>query len=44
MNIAIIDNDLAVRENHKFPNLALMKLSGYHKSKGDPAGSQGLFR
>jgi len=35
MNIALIDNDLIYRKNHNFPNLAIMKLSGFHKSKGD---------
>lgn len=30
MNIGLIDVD-----SHNFPNLALMKLSAYHKSKGD---------
>lgn len=35
MKIGLIDNDLIVRKNHNFPNLALMKLSQYHKDKGD---------
>lgn len=35
MNIAIIDADLIHRKQHRFPNLACMKLSGYHKSIGD---------
>ena len=35
MNVAIIDADLVGRKKHRFPNLACMKLSGYHKSKGD---------
>lgn len=35
MHIAIIDADLIYRAKHRFPNLACMKLSGYHKSKGD---------
>ena len=30
MNIGLIDVD-----SHKFPNLALMKISAYHKAKGD---------
>ena len=34
MNIAIIDADLIGRNKHRFPNLACMKLSAYHKSKG----------
>ena len=32
MNIAIIDADLIRRKNHRFPNLACMKLSAYYKS------------
>lgn len=35
MNIAIIDADLIGRKKHRFPNLACMKLSGYHKKLGD---------
>lgn len=35
MNIALIDNDFISIGNHNFPNLALMKISAYHKSKGD---------
>lgn len=35
MNIGIIDADLIGRKQHRFPNLACMKLSGYYKSKGD---------
>lgn len=34
MNIAIIDADLVGRRQHRFPNLACMKLSGYYKDKG----------
>ena len=34
MNIAIIDADLIYRTKHRFPNLACMKLSAYHKSQG----------
>lgn len=30
MNIGLIDVD-----GHNFPNLALMKISAYHKAKGD---------
>lgn len=30
MNIGLVDVD-----NHNFPNLALMKLSAYHKALGD---------
>lgn len=35
MRIAIIDADLIGRKKHRFPNLACMKLSSYHKSLGD---------
>jgi hypothetical protein len=35
MNIAIIDADLISRNNHRFPNLACMKLSAYYKSLGN---------
>jgi len=35
MNIGIIDADLIGRTKHNFPNLVCMKLSGYHKEKGD---------
>jgi hypothetical protein len=35
MNIGLIDNDLCTRKGSHFPNLALMKLSSYHKSIGD---------
>lgn len=34
LNIAIIDADLLGKKNHRFPNLALMKISGYYKRKG----------
>lgn len=34
MNIALIDNDFVSMGNHNFPNLALMKISSYHKNKG----------
>ena len=34
-NIAIIDADLIGRNKHRFPNLASMKLSSYHKGIGD---------
>ena len=33
--IGIIDADLISRGNHRFPNLASMKISSYHKSIGD---------
>ena len=35
MKIAIIDADLIGRLRHRFPNLTCMKLSGYHKLRGD---------
>jgi len=35
MKIGIIDADLIGKRNHNFPNLACLKLSGYHKTKGD---------
>lgn len=35
MKVAIIDADLVGRKKHRFPNLACMKLSGYHKKQGD---------
>ena len=31
MKIAIIDADLIGRKKHRFPNLASMKISGWHK-------------
>jgi hypothetical protein len=35
MRIAILDADLIGRKRHRFPNLACMKLSGYHKALGE---------
>lgn len=35
MNIAIIDADLIGKNKNRFPNLACMKISGYHKEKND---------
>lgn len=35
MKIGLIDNDLVSRDNHNFPNLAIMKISSYHKSIGN---------
>ena len=35
MKVAIIDADLIGRKKHRFPNLACMKLSSFHKSCGD---------
>lgn len=34
MRIAVIDADLIGRKRHRFPNLASMKISGYHKEQG----------
>lgn len=38
MNIGLIDVD-----GHKFPNLALMKISAYHKQKGDKVSWYDIF-
>lgn len=35
MQVAVIDADLIGRKKHRFPNLACMKVSSYHKAKGD---------
>ena len=35
MRIGIMDADLLCGSRHSFPNLACMKLSGFHKSRGD---------
>ena len=35
MRVAVIDADLIGRKRHRFPNLACMKISGYHKAMGD---------
>ncbi len=35
MKIGIIDADLISRKKHRFPNLVCMKISSYHKNKGD---------
>lgn len=35
MKIGIIDADLIGRKQHRFPNLACMKISGYHKERND---------
>ena len=35
MNIGIIDADIIGRKKHRFPNLASMKLSSWHKSHND---------
>lgn len=34
MNIGIIDADLIGKKKHRFPNLACMKISSYHKNQG----------
>lgn len=34
MKVAIVDADLIGRKNHRFPNLACMKISGYFKNRG----------
>lgn len=34
MNIGIIDADVIGKNKHRFPNLACMKISSYHKSQG----------
>ena len=35
MKIGVIDADLIGRKNHKFPNLCCMKISAFHKDRGD---------
>ena len=35
MKVAIIDAEIVGKTKHRFPNLCSMKLSAYHKSKGD---------
>lgn len=35
MKIAVVDADFIGRKNHRFPNLCCMKISGYHKRRGD---------
>lgn len=35
MKVGIMDADLLYRPRNSFPNLACMKLAGYHKSRGD---------
>jgi len=34
-NIAIIDTEILSVKKHRFPNLACMKISIYHKKLGD---------
>ena len=38
MNVGLVDVD-----GHNFPNLALMKLSAWHKNQGDEAGFADMF-
>ena len=35
MKIGVIDADLRGKRNHRFPNLCCMKISGFHKNRGD---------
>ena len=35
MKIGIVDADMLARKKHRFPNLACMKLSAYHKQQGN---------
>lgn len=35
MNIGIIDAEIVGKSKHRFPNLCSMKISSYHKTKGD---------
>ena len=35
MDIGIMDADFVGRRNHRFPNLACMKIAGYHVANGD---------
>ena len=35
INVAVIDSDFITNRRQRFPNLACMKISAYHKSKGD---------
>ena len=35
MNIGIIDAELLANRKHRFPNLAAMKISAFHKGRGD---------
>jgi hypothetical protein len=35
LNIGIVDAEIMGNKKHRFPNLVCMKLSGYHKRKGD---------
>ena len=42
-NIGIIDADFLGRKNHRFPNLASMKISAFHKEKGDDVTLLGSY-
>lgn len=35
MNIGIIDAEIVGKSKHRFPNLCSMKISAWHKAKGD---------
>lgn len=35
LRVGVVDTDLIGRKKHRFPNLACMKLSSYHKKQGD---------
>ena len=35
VNIAVIDAEIIGRTRHRFPNLCSMKISAYHKQRGD---------
>ena len=35
MKVGIIDADIIGRKKHRFPNLASMKISAWHKNNGD---------
>lgn len=35
MKVAVIDADFISGKKHRFPNLSCMKISGYHKARGD---------
>ena len=35
MRVAIIDAEIIGKSKHRFPNLCSMKLSSYHKNRGD---------
>ena len=43
MRIGIIDADLIGRKRHRFPNLACMKISAFHKEAGDDVELLGSY-